>query len=117
MDLDRPVAVLLNALLHLFRDEDGPYELVARYMAAVPSGSFLAISHLTNDFGGMEGAAASIDEDMAAPMVLRDRAGVARFLEGLELVEPGVVAIDQWHPDGSPVPGKAIYSGAAGRKP
>ena len=117
LDLDEPVAVMLIALLHLFRDSDRPGELVARYMAAVPPGSFLAVSHLTADFGGMEAAAASLDEDMAEPMVLRDRAGVARFLDGLELVEPGVVAVDQWHPDGSTPPGRASNYGAVGRKP
>ena len=118
LDLDKPVAVMLIGLLHLFRDEDRPGDLVARYMAAVPPGSYLAVSHLTADFGGTEGAAASLDHDMTEPMVLRDHAGVARFLDGLELVEPGVVAIDQWHPDGSTRPGgKGLLYGAVGRKP
>lgn len=117
LDLDKPVAVMLIALLHLFRDEDRPGDLVARYMAAVPPGSFLAVSHMTGDFGGTEAAASSLDHDMAEPMVLRDRAGVARFLDGLELVDPGVVAVDQWHPDGSTPTARASNYGAVGRKP
>lgn len=115
LDFDQPIAVMLIALLHLLSDEDKPYELVQQYLAAVPSGSYLVVSHLTNDLIDMAESAQRFTEVMTEPMVLRSKAEVARFYEGLEIVEPGIVAIDQW-PDRAPKD-PVVHYAVVGRKP
>lgn len=116
LDFDEPVAVMLIALLHLFRDEDNPHRMVAAYMDALPSGSYLAVTHLTNDLLDMAETARRLSETMTEPMVLRTQAEVASFFEGLELLEPGIVPVDQWRPDSSPQ-GNVVHYAAVGRKP
>jgi hypothetical protein len=101
LDLTRPVAVLLLGYLNFVPDHKGPYGLVARVLEALPSGSHLVIAHMTSDVDE------SIREDtwktvdyltrtMRWPYVLRSRAEIARFLDGLALVEPGFVHVDHW---------------------
>ncbi len=102
LDFGRPIALVLVGLLHHFRDDDDPYALVARLVDAVPSGSHLVISHLAIDIMAemMTKAAEHLNEAMEEPFVPRTRAAVERFFAGLELVEPGVVQVDEWRPDG-----------------
>lgn len=116
LDFDQPIAVMLIALLHLLDDGEDPYGLVQEYMAAVPSGSYLVASHLTNDLIEMADSAARFTEVMTEPMVLRTHAEVSRFFDGLEMVDPGLVPIDQWHPDHPPQGGVVHFAGV-GRKP
>jgi O-methyltransferase involved in polyketide biosynthesis len=122
LDLSQPVAVMLVGLLHHFRDEDDPYRLVARLMEAVPSGSYLAMSHLAIDImpEAMAAAAVHLNEAMEEPWIPRTHAGVAKFFEGLEPVDPGVVQVDEWrNPDAPPPPPgwtNPLYVGV-GRKP
>lgn len=124
LDFTRPVAVMLIAVLHVIDDADQPYQIVRELMAAVPPGSYLAISHLSADITATAEAEAmrffarALSERMMENMVLRDREGIARFFDGLELVEPGVVQADQWETAAGPsVPSKvALYCGV-GRKP
>jgi trans-aconitate methyltransferase len=124
LDFTRPVAVMLIAVLHVIDDADHPYQIVRELMAAVPPGSYLAISHLSADITATAEAEAmrffarALSERMMENMVLRDRAGIARFFDGLEIVEPGVVQADQWGTAAGPsVPSKvALYCGV-GRKP
>jgi hypothetical protein len=105
LDFRRPVAVMLIAVLHLITDEDDPGRLVADLMRAVVPGSFLAISHLPSDMHqqvpGQAEAAARINQlqIMAEKVTPRNRAQIARFFDGTELVEPGVVPVQQWRPD------------------
>jgi hypothetical protein len=101
LDLSQPVAVLLVSVLHMIEDSDDPHAVVARLMAALPSGSFLVLTHVASD----------IDADAIAEMTRRvnrhvtrratprDHATVARFLTGLEPVPPGLVVVPQWRPD------------------
>ena len=107
IDLTRPVAVMLVGLLHHFRDADEPAELVARLLRRVPAGSYLVVSHLASDIHAEEyvEAGEALDEAMDEPMVLRTHDQVAAFLAGCELVEPGVVQVDEWHPPDDPAPG------------
>ncbi|HET6952077.1 MAG TPA: SAM-dependent methyltransferase [Acidimicrobiales bacterium] len=122
LDLAQPVGIVLVGVLHLIGDEDDPSGLVARLLKPVPAGSYLAISHLASD-GQPELAEAMrrVNETMSSPFILRSRAEVARFLDGLELVGPGIVTLDGWHPPDTPPPTAdglpvAAY-GAVGRKP
>ncbi|MFJ1810942.1 MULTISPECIES: SAM-dependent methyltransferase [unclassified Streptomyces] len=122
LDLSRPVALSLVALLHFISDEDGAHELVDRLLAALPSGSYLMMTHATADFSPKESAAAT-DKLKAAgvTLALRSRAQFTRFFDGLDLVEPGVAVVPEWHPElGDPVPGQddgvIPGYGAVGRK-
>ncbi|BCJ46290.1 hypothetical protein GCM10010168_52410 [Actinoplanes ianthinogenes] len=101
IDLSRPVAVLMIAVLHFAPDSPRLTAALRDYRAAVAPGSLLAISHTTGS--GADPAALERIADLynrtGTPLVLRDRAQVAGLFEGWELVEPGVVFCPQWHPD------------------
>jgi hypothetical protein len=125
LDLAKPVALVLVGLLHVVPDADGPYENVRALVDAVPSGSYLALSHLTTDIevddADMAAVVQRLDETMRAtnPPALRTRAAVAHFLDGLELVEPGIVPAARWRPDQPGEPGGRVTPlfGAVARKP
>ncbi|MEV5341705.1 SAM-dependent methyltransferase [Streptomyces sp. NPDC052676] len=123
LDLDRPVALCLVALLHFVSDEDGAHDLVRRLMAELPSGSHLVITHATADFTPEESAAATAKLKAAGvTLALRSRAEFTRFFDGLDLVDPGVAVVNEWRPElGEPVPGEEDGVipgyGAVGRKP
>ncbi|GKQ38193.1 SAM-dependent methyltransferase [Streptomyces sp. A012304] len=122
LDFDRPVALSLIALLHFVPDEDGAHELVDRLLAELPSGSHLVMTHATADFTPQESAAATEKLKAAGvTLALRSRAEFSRFFDGLDLVEPGVAVVPDWHPElGEPVPGQEDGVipgyGAVGRK-
>ena len=120
IDFDRPVALLLIGVLHLIQDSERPYEIVSDLVAALPQGSYLAISHPARDIlPGQEEAQRRYNERVSTPQTLRTESEVTRFFDGLELVPPGVVYVHAWRPDpGDPVPpgGVSAYGGVA-RKP
>jgi hypothetical protein len=122
LDFGEPVAVMLIAILQLLTDDDDPYQLVAELMAAVPSGSFLAITHVAGDMGRMTPgaleAARRLSELLPQRVNPRSQAQVTKFFDGLELVEPGVVPIQQWRPasDDEAAAQAALWGGVA-RKP
>jgi hypothetical protein len=120
VDLGGPVAVLLTAVPHFLPDEDSPHKLVEMLKAAMAPGSYLVLSHATGEDIGPE-AAGQVRElyvRATAPAVLRSRAEIARFFEGLELVPPGIGDVAAWRPGASPAePGRTIFLGGAGRKP
>jgi S-adenosyl methyltransferase len=100
IDFGRPVALMLLAVLQFILDEQDPYGLVSRLVAALPSGSYLVISHPTDDFNPNRGESMKVyNERSADQAVVRDKAATARFFDGLELLEPGVVPVAQWRPD------------------
>ncbi|MFD4032462.1 SAM-dependent methyltransferase [Streptomyces sp. NPDC058637] len=123
LDFTEPVALSLISLLHFLSDEDGAYELVDRLTGVLAPGSHVVISHLTADFHPEE--ARKVDEmyrKNTLTLAPRDRAQFAAFFEGLEVVEPGIVAAEAWHPElGDPIPGQEdiVSAGyvAVGRKP
>jgi hypothetical protein len=100
LDWSEPVAVMLVAVLHLIRDEDGPADIIARLMAAVPPGSTLTISHVPNDMhtGQMSAMSDTLNRLLSQPSTYRSRAEVTGFFGGLELIPPGVVPIQEWRP-------------------
>jgi O-methyltransferase involved in polyketide biosynthesis len=107
LDFDSPVAVSLNALLHFLTEEDGPYGIVERLIGALAPGSAVVISHGTMDFvsEGVKGEEVrDAYNDQAVRLTPRTRDEIARFLDGLDLVEPGLVAAHEWRPElGEPV--------------
>jgi hypothetical protein len=105
LDLSRPVAVLLLAVLHFVRDEEDPAGIVATFRDALVPGSQIAISHVADmpDGGGPSRAAATrqavkVYQDLAGPFVLRSRAQVTALFAGLDVWEPGVVPVRLWRP-------------------
>ena len=120
LDLGEPVALMLVAILMCIRDDEDPWGLVATLMDALPSGSYLALTHPTADFSPEEVAGAvAATERGGFSFTPRSQAEVAAFFDGLNLVHPGVVPILAWRPDGAPPgdPRAAYYYGAMGRKP
>jgi hypothetical protein len=100
LDFEQPIAVMLLGVLHLVQDDEDPWNIVERLMAAVPVGSYLAISHPALEIHpGQEEAQRRYNERVSTPQTLRTRANVARFFTNLELVEPGLVQVHQWRPD------------------
>ena len=118
LDFSRPVAVLLLLILHAIGDADDPYQIVARLMAAVPAGSYLAISHAASDIKPerMAELAERVNQVSYQQLTSRGRAEVERFFAGLELVEPGVVQVQQWRP-GIMSPGAMpVWAGVARKR-
>ncbi len=97
LDLSRPVAVLLIAVLHFIADADDPYAIVARLMDAVPPGSYLVMAHGASDIApeAAPEMARRYNDMSSAPITLRHRDQVARFFDGLGLLLPGLVPISQ----------------------
>jgi SAM-dependent methyltransferase len=122
IDLGRPVALLLVAIMHFIGDDDDPYGVVQRLVDALPPGSYLALSHLTGDFDAASWEhVAAIYRRSGVTMQVRSRAAIERFFDGLELVEPGVQVLPAWRPEadaGQPPPDVqvSVYGGLA-RKP
>jgi len=98
LDLIRPVAVILIAVLHFIPDADDPYQVVARLMAAMPPGSYLVMGHAASDIAPEAAAelARRYNAMSSASITPRNRAQVTRFFDGLEMIPPGVVPISEW---------------------
>ena len=120
LDFSQPVALMLIGVLHLIQDSEDPWGLVAWLMTQLPAGSYLAISHPAIDIApGQAEAQRRYNERVSTPQTLRDRDQVARFFEGLELVEPGLVHVHTWRPgefDAAPEDATSAW-GAVARKP
>jgi hypothetical protein len=104
LDLTRPVALMLIAVLHFIPDADDPHGLLAPLIDALPSGSYLAMSHVTYDFLPPR-TAEQVDHIVSAePFRARSTAEFTAFFDGLDLIDPGVVPVSQWRADGEPQP-------------
>jgi SAM-dependent methyltransferase len=101
IDVDQPIAVLLVSVLHFVSDEDDPAGLVRAFRDALPHGSYLVLSHATADFHQEEaGEVEAVYKNSSAPLTPRSQAEVEALFEGFELVEPGLVQVHTWRPDG-----------------
>jgi len=90
IDFDQPVGLCLTAVLQFVSDPDDPWTLLARYVNELSAGSYLSLSHLTDDFkppAAAEGFRAVFD-NATDHMYFRSEAKVARFFNGLDLVSP-----------------------------
>jgi SAM-dependent methyltransferase len=101
LDFSQPVALMLIAVLHCIPDEDDPLAIVRELVAAVPPGSFLALTHPGSDFHpeNMGAVASRLNEAMPSKITFRTRDQVLSFFEGLDLVEPGLIRAPEWRPD------------------
>jgi SAM-dependent methyltransferase len=120
LDFSQPVAVTMLTILHAIPDADDPQAIVAKVMDAVPPDSYLAISHAGSDlFDGETGGnlKSVADRMLQQQYTPRNREQVARFLTGTDLVEPGLVRVEDWRPEPDTGPfGKSAVYGAVGRK-
>ncbi|MGW2959363.1 SAM-dependent methyltransferase [Streptomyces sp. NPDC001220] len=111
LDFERPVALSLNALMHFVTDAQDPYGIVSRLLDVVPSGSALALSHVTPDFDPDSWEkVAEIYHNGGTPVRFRTRDEVTRFFDGLELLDPGVSLAHHWRPDSESTAGDAEVS-------
>ena len=105
IDFDKPVGLLLLAILHHLNDAEDPAGIAARFIAALPSGSYVAISHF-HDPGEAHPDASR--KALAVEKIFNERLGTGRwrsaaeilsYLPGLEVLEPGLVPMEEWRPD------------------
>ncbi|WP_405824507.1 SAM-dependent methyltransferase [Streptomyces sp. NBC_00838] len=116
LDFRRPVALSLIALMHYIPDDDGPYDIVRTLLDALVPGSYLMLSHGTFDFHKeLEAEITGTYTKGEIALRFRTREEVARFFDGLDLVEPGLVIAPEWYKDTTaPEPeDNAVYAGVA----
>jgi hypothetical protein len=104
LDFSRPVAIMLMGILgHIGNpaadDDRVAQSIVGKLKAALPSGGYLAIYDSSDVDPGLNDALHKYNESGAVPYRVRGQEQIARFFDGMELVEPGVVPIQQWRPD------------------
>ncbi len=123
IDFTEPVALLVIALLQFVRDEDDPAGIMAQLRGALPSGSYLAISHgVVDGWRHDKEMVKSLYSRTTTPAASRTRAEVVPFFGDFELVDPGLVWVTQWRPDqpsnidGIKAAKSAVVAGV-GRKP
>ncbi|MGW3348011.1 SAM-dependent methyltransferase [Nonomuraea rubra] len=121
IDLSQPTAVIAIGLLHLFSDRENPHALIRAYADALPRGSYLAVSNFLSSENPKAKALEVMLQATMGTGYFRDRPAIERFFDGLELVEPGVVHLPEWHPD-ERIPGplaswEEVLLGGVARKP
>jgi hypothetical protein len=119
LDLSQPVALMVIAVLMLVGDDEDPWAIMARLRDALPSGSYLALTHPTGDFDPVAmGDVTAFAAQGGMTFRPRGRDDVARFFGDWELVDPGVVPVLSWQPS-NPVDDihSAYYWAGVARKP
>ena len=121
LDFGQPVAITMLGVLWHVLDDDEAYAIVSRLVQAMPAGSYLALNHPTLEVTGEKMATAIRywNEYGTPPGTHRTPAQLARFFDGMDLIEPGVVSITRWHPEAtsSGDPEEIDQFGGVGRKP
>jgi hypothetical protein len=99
IDFTEPVALLFLAVLHFASDQDDPARLIATLLDPFPSGSYVAISHITADETPKVTEAARELDESTQGVHIRSRAAIAGLVAGMDILEPGVVWPPLWRPD------------------
>jgi S-adenosyl methyltransferase len=122
LDFGKPIALMLVAVLHFLQEEDKPEAILATLLDALPSGSYLAASHITAEHdpvGVGGGQRAYLKAGLS--MNTRDADDFASLaFSGLDLVPPGVVLVSEWRPETNaprPTPAEVSCYGGVARKP
>ena len=120
LDFAQPIGLILNAVIHHVLDEEDPYGIVARYTDALAPGSYLQLTHFCDSSQEARANEQVLKKSLGRGQV-RSREQIARFFDGMDLVEPGLVYLPEWRPDESvrrPLdPGSMLMLGGVGRKP
>jgi SAM-dependent methyltransferase len=126
LDFEQPIAIFQAGTMHHVRDERDPEAIISAYVDAVPSGSYLVFAHLLDPGPGHELTELAADLvriyfDSGLGAWLRGRDRLEGMLSGLELLEPGLVPLADWWPDGPRLRPlgrtQRLAVGAVGRKP
>lgn len=119
IDFTQPIALLLIAVVHFLTDQEEPARIITAFREALPAGSYLALSHATGDFHPAAAhTAAAVYDQATSRVTLRGRAQIAALFDGWDLVDPGLVQVPLWRPDGRPPRPKElarawVYGGVA----
>jgi S-adenosyl methyltransferase len=120
LDFTQPVAIMLISIMHAIEDADDPHAIVARLLDAMPPGSYLALSHVGQEFYPAETrqALASIAGQLAQQhFTWRSREQVTRFFDGTDLVNPGLVRVEEWRQEAAAADAqRSSFWCAVGRK-
>ncbi|MGH3266034.1 MAG: SAM-dependent methyltransferase [Trebonia sp.] len=121
IDFDRPVALMLVAVLHFLGEQDRPDMVLKTLLDALPHGSYLVASHLTLELDPVGvGGGQRVYHEAGLPMNARDSDEFAALaFTGLELVPPGLVIVSEWRPDSKtprPTPAEVSCYGGVARK-
>ncbi|RFC77611.1 SAM-dependent methyltransferase [Streptomyces sp. AcE210] len=120
LDFTRPVALMLLGVVIFVGDDEDPYGIVRRLLDALPSGSHLVLSHTITSpaMPDVDAAVAFWNEHGTPKLNQRTPEQVARFFDGLELLDPGVVSCSRWRPEGATdaEPDEVAMFGGVGRK-
>lgn len=119
LDFGRPVGLILNAVIHHVLDAEDPHGIVERYKRAIPSGSYLQLTHFCDESPESLANAEVLKRSLGRGQV-RSREEITRFFDGLDLVPPGVVFLPWWQPDTLPnesEPGSTLMLCGVARKP
>jgi len=123
LDLTRPVALMLVAVLHFLTDADDPAQVVATLLRALAPGSYLVASHVTaeHDPAGVGGLVRTYQQAGIPAQARTAREFAALAFDGLDLADPGVVLVSQWRPPAGPAgprptPAEVNWYGGVGRK-
>jgi hypothetical protein len=121
LDFSQPMALMLLHILHFIPDSDDPWRVVAELLEPLAPGSYLVVSHASSDItaSGLSDATKRYNQSSVVSIHGRSQAEVARFFDGLEIEEPGVVPLGLWRPgplDDPGARGLATWT-AVGRKP
>jgi hypothetical protein len=101
LDLSEPVALSLIALLHFVTDDEDPHGIVATLLDALAPGSYLVMTHVSGDFDPPSIAELTrIYNERGVPLQARSRAEFRELFQGCELLEPGIVPVHRWKPEG-----------------
>lgn len=121
LDFSQPVAVMSIAVMHVIPDEDRPHRLIADLVDATVPGSFLILTHVASDLQqrspGVNEAAAALSRLMPERITPRSAEDIRRFFAGLDLVDPGVVPVQDWRPEGDSSGLRSAMRGGVAVKP
>ena len=121
IDFTEPAAFLYLSILHFVSDEADPARIIARLIDPFPSGSYVAISHATPDTVPEVNDVERVFDEATEQAHVRTRASIAKLVEGMEIVEPGLAWPPEWRPDpGDEIPAnvaESYYCVVVARKP
>lgn len=113
IDLDRPVGLILVAVLHFITEDEDPYAILARYRSHLPAGSYLVLAHASREDRPEEAwkKMEAVYARSSAPFIFRGQDRVRRLFDGFELMEPGLVHTPEWRPEpGVTIPESAPWN-------
>ncbi|MGH3608096.1 MAG: SAM-dependent methyltransferase, partial [Pseudonocardiaceae bacterium] len=120
-DFTQPVAVTMLGVVIFISDDGEAHGIVRRFLDALPSGSYLVLSHTITSptMPDVDAAVAFWNEHGTPKLTQRTPEQVLRFFDGLELLEPGVVSCSRWRQEATPwgEPDEVAMFGGIGRKP